>query len=141
LDEKWDWSFLKKMMFLCLPGLAPQDCRFEGKYLLTVCRAPEPTDIQWENLAYSTYEKYRSRILTYTLTIVLLCLCFGLNLLINYFQVYECNLSVLDYMNSQKKLENQIANDSLSSLLSNLGAGLVVVVNSFLATLIRKFAQ
>lgn len=55
--------------------------------VVQVKRAPEPTDVLWENLASTPKDRFIIQIFTNTFTMVLVVLCFGLILLINWGQV------------------------------------------------------
>eukprot|EP00330_Aristerostoma_sp_ATCC50986_P007741 CAMPEP_0114601270 /NCGR_PEP_ID=MMETSP0125-20121206/23904_1 /TAXON_ID=485358 ORGANISM="Aristerostoma sp., Strain ATCC 50986" /NCGR_SAMPLE_ID=MMETSP0125 /ASSEMBLY_ACC=CAM_ASM_000245 /LENGTH=178 /DNA_ID=CAMNT_0001810361 /DNA_START=691 /DNA_END=1224 /DNA_ORIENTATION=+ len=57
--------------------------KFQG-HLLKVERAPEPSDIFWENAGISKKEKYRRRTLTLIGTILVIAFCFWL--------VYLCKI-------------------------------------------------
>ena len=57
------------------------------KYVLDVERAHEPYDIQWENLGISRFIKVKNRLFTRLVTIILLVICFGIILGVNYYKV------------------------------------------------------
>lgn len=50
-------------------------------------RAPEPTDILWENVGYTPREKFMKRIITNSVTAVLIIFSFVLIGAVNYAQV------------------------------------------------------
>jgi len=55
-----------------------------------VVRAPEPTDLLWENLHSTPTERVVNQTVTNSLTLILVALSFGLILLINWGQVLPC---------------------------------------------------
>lgn len=59
-------------------------------YIIRVRRAPEPSDVKWENCGASTTEKVGKRLFTWVITIILLGACFVLIYLINKWQ-YNVN--------------------------------------------------
>ena len=58
-----------------------------GGNFMPVCEAPEPTDVIWENLAYTAKDKLKRRFQTFFLTVLLVCACFGALLGISIAQV------------------------------------------------------
>ena len=59
---------------------------FEGKTLY-VSRAPEPNDIFWENLGFSHRYRFKKKVVTLMITMVVLAFCFSITFSISYFQV------------------------------------------------------
>ncbi len=51
--------------------------------ILYIQRAPEPTDVKWENCGASTWSKFCRRIITIISTLIVLGICFGIILGIN----------------------------------------------------------
>ena len=51
-------------------------------------RAPEPSDILWENMGYTEKEKRRKKLLTSLVAAVLIVACFALIVGITWVQVY-----------------------------------------------------
>jgi len=49
-----------------------QNQKFRKKYALKVIRAPEPTDLLWENLEFGTLQRFLRRCITTTLSILIL---------------------------------------------------------------------
>lgn len=58
---------------------------FHGKEVF-IERAPEPTDFLWENLAFSSWERFKKRSVTKLFTLLLIVVSFGLIILINWGQ-------------------------------------------------------
>jgi len=56
-----------------------------GGAKIKIRRAPEPTDILWENIEYIGQEKLKTRLLTYIGTFM--ATCFGVILVVNFLQV------------------------------------------------------
>lgn len=55
---------------------------------LIVERAPEPEDVLWENLQYSSTSRFFRMILVYFISLILIGIGFGIILGFNYFQLY-----------------------------------------------------
>ena len=62
MDNRYSFSSMGGI-FLgpCLRSCQSKDLRYEGSWPLRVTRAPEPTDILWENFDTSIKEKYFRR--------------------------------------------------------------------------------
>jgi hypothetical protein len=60
--------------------------RIQGA-LVGVGRAPEPTDVLWQNLSVSFWDKLKSRIFTNIVTFLLIIVGFGIIVLLNWGQV------------------------------------------------------
>lgn len=98
--------------------------------LIKVRRAPEPTDIWWENIGHPFWEVLKKRIMTAIASFFFLGICFG---------------TILGIQYVQWKLQTQDLKGSAASLLMKIfsfGASLVItIVNSLLALVFRKFSQ
>ena len=70
-------------------------------YIIRVKRAPEPSDVKWENCGASVFSKIFSRLFTWTITIILLGACFTLIYLINKWQV---SIWILVYFDNKLSL-------------------------------------
>ncbi|CAM9191176.1 unnamed protein product, partial [Discosporangium mesarthrocarpum] len=57
--------------------LQPRQLRFRGRHRLTVKRAPEPGNIQWENLEESQRQRGGRKLVTALVTLLLLAFSFG----------------------------------------------------------------
>lgn len=55
--------------------------------LLYVKRAPEPNDVIWENLGFSLFFRFKRRVFTNFATLIVLAICFLMNLGISTYQV------------------------------------------------------
>ena len=60
--------------------------KFQG-HRLVVTQAPEPSDVHWENLGISSFEKFGKRILTALFTILILALVWFIIFRIDVFKV------------------------------------------------------
>ena len=60
---------------------------YRGRNLI-IERAPEPNDILWENIGYTTFFKFKRQLITGIATILVLLVCFALLFSIYYVQVY-----------------------------------------------------
>eukprot|EP00347_Sterkiella_histriomuscorum_P022863 403336874 len=91
-------------------------------------RAPEPTDVYWDNLNIGFFERVRKILKTYFATILLVGACFGI--------IYGINVG-------KDKLNN--SSDSISDrtirFLSILCSFIIVFTNICLRTVIRAFTQ
>jgi Uncharacterized integral membrane protein len=76
---------MRKIIDFFTPFLNTKE-RIEGKRV-TVHRAPEPTDILWQNLCYKALDKYKSRAITSIVTLLMISGSFGLIVLITWGQV------------------------------------------------------
>jgi len=85
VQTKFKVSFLTKVFGVLLSPLVKAPNNFNGKKV-KVKRAPEPTDILWENLEFTRQQRSRSQLFTNFITCVLILLSFGLILLINWGQ-------------------------------------------------------
>lgn len=56
---------------------------FHGREVF-IERAPEPTDILWENLAFDSWSQFKKRSMTKLMTLLLIVISFGLIILINW---------------------------------------------------------
>jgi len=61
-------------------------CDFEGNQV-KVTRAPEPTDILWENLEYCNVKNTKTWILSNAVIFIIMVLSFGIIFLVNWGQV------------------------------------------------------
>jgi len=86
-------------------------------------RAPEPTDILWENLNYGSWEKFKKRMVTRTVSTILILISFGLIVLINWGQGEALNA----YGPKSHVVE----------ALSGTGSILIVVINAALGIATR----
>lgn len=98
-------------------------------------RAPEPTDVFWENLSVTATERAWRITLTYVRTFVVLIICFGINIGIAYIK------AALE--RKANELKGQGGADTLYWIVRILTivAGLfTAAINIFLARIIRKFS-
>ena len=93
-------------------------------------RAPEPEDIIWENLAYNFMDKARRVILTWLITLVILCICFAINLLITQ-----------EIRTRRDEAEENDESYATVNGLSFLGAMTTVMLNRMLSIFITKFTK
>ncbi len=91
---------------------------FRDRWVVDVKRAPEPSDVNWENLDSTDTGKLCRRSITNFFTLVLLAVSFGLSILVTYY-----------------KSENPG-----KQWLAILASIIIVVINNLLGIFIRKFA-
>ena len=89
---------------------------------ITAEEAPEPSDILWENLSYSSMHRIKKKFITFTFAFALIGACFVPVYFINYLQKY---------------LEENQDNIWVQRTLSFLLSFVIIVVNRFLAVSIR----
>lgn len=90
--------------------------------VIKVKRAPEPSDILWENLGYAKSQKFKRHIMTNVMTAILVIISFLIIVALSWYEV-----AVLD--NSRK-----------GEILSMGASVFIVMVNYYLGQFIRKFA-
>lgn len=94
---QYEYTLAQKVMsyikYICCFGCCcHQDDNSKLKFrgtILYVERAPEPNDIKWENLGFSSYYKYKKRFATTIYTLLVLVVCFSAIFGISYYQVNE----------------------------------------------------
>ncbi len=67
---------------------SPEDdsLKFQEK-TVEVKRAPEPTDILWNNLNYSSKSRLKARLVSFVITLLIIAFCFAIIIVINWAQV------------------------------------------------------
>ena len=109
-----------------------------NKNILFAQRAPEPMDLQWENLSFDDRNLLRRRILSSFLTLLILILCFGLNLSVSFGQDNISNTSKVKKINGIKiSKEEEIKTWTLSSVASII----IIILNYCLVMIIEKMAS
>jgi uncharacterized membrane protein (DUF485 family) len=89
-------------------------------------KAPEPTDILWENLHTSTLNKMRRRLTTTVISTFLIAICFGIIIAISI---------------EKKNIANSISTNNVSTIaLSVVIAILLMIINQLLGISTRKFS-
>ena len=84
LLKYWERSFFQTILFVIKSKLFKADQKtFQGK-IISVKRAPEPTDVIWENLGYSSSYRFKALLKTNLGALITLIACcaaiFGINL-------------------------------------------------------------
>ena len=93
---------------------------------IKIVRAPEPSDILWGNLGYSTFEKFKYRAITIFVSTLVLVIGFVL-----IFLVYD----------AQKIAKKNVKENSAKiTLFSIAGSILICIINSLLTWTIRRLA-
>lgn len=96
--------------------------QFRGKEVF-IERAPEPTDFLWENLAVSSWDRFKKRSFTKIMTLLLIVVSFGLIILINWGQG-----------EAREKLG---ATSHVVEVFSGSASILIVVINTVLSMVVR----
>ena len=79
-------TLISKALEIFLSKIITTNEQYNGG-VVRVVRAPEPTDVLWENLHSTPKERIIIQIFTNSLTIILVAASFGLILLVNWGQV------------------------------------------------------
>lgn len=89
-------------------------------------RAPEPTDIYWENLPVSYWQRRFRILITYTCTVILIGICFGI--------IYGINIA--------KTKLNSFSDIPYGTIrgLSILASVIIVFINTALRTVVRELS-
>lgn len=103
--------------------------RLQKAVTLKVELAPEPSDIIWENLEYSTKDRVLRKLYSYFISILLIIISFSIVVGLNYLQV---NISIIKKKNY--KTENNSINYGISSGISLS----ISVINYFISSFLRK---
>lgn len=130
LMEYWEMSFFQIVLTVVMAKVFKRNAKtYKGK-LVSVVRAPEPTDVIWENLGFSPIYRFKALIMTNLATFCLLCLCGAAIFGINYAQAYLAEEAKTD--------------SSLNSTVQGIGilsAALVLVVNVILELVVNKLVK
>jgi hypothetical protein len=90
--------------FLCCCCVSKNTRRFLKKSLsFTVTPAPEPTDVIWENLEYTYWNRVFRQICVYIISFILMGISFGVVLFFNWIQVYNYLISIALLQKSNKR--------------------------------------
>ncbi len=98
---------------------------FFSKNSFTYERAPEPSDVYWENLNITSTKRLRYVFLTYLATVVVIGACFGI--------IYGINLG-------KSNLNKTSAPKSVIIALSFLCSFVIIIVNKSLNTIVRTLS-
>ena len=95
-----------------------------------VTQGPEPSDILWANLGYSPFFLFKRRLLTFTLSLVILGICFGI----------VAGLKVI-----QGQIDDSSDGEDLSSsvwfrMISACISLVITFINEILSTFLKKFS-
>lgn len=86
MRDKFQKGFLRKKFEHCFAPFINTYDRLAGRKII-VKRAPEPTDIIWENLHSSFMDRFKRKIFVGFITVVLVIIGLGIVVLINWLQV------------------------------------------------------
>ena len=134
LQSHFRKSFMYKIATYCniFFGLTLLEDKYAyNGHFIKVTKAPEPSDIKWENLGFQSRVKTTRRIMTGVVVVVLLILGFGLLLLLK--------LSLKRFQKAQDV--NSDVGQYLSIVVSLLGASCVAITNTILGIYIRKMVR
>jgi hypothetical protein len=85
VQKKFHRSLISQILGMFKPKFVSTFRDLKGRSIKAK-RAPEPTDILWENLGYTTKEKTKRRSMTTLLTFIAVCISLGIILLVNWSQ-------------------------------------------------------
>jgi len=94
--------------------------------LINLKKAPEPSDVLWENIGYNTQQKRKSRIMTNLSTLLILAIGLVLIMLINW---------------GERELKDDFSGTIFSRELSMIGSGLISLINVILSLIIRVLSE
>ena len=114
----------------CCGGAAAQ-YSFRGRRI-KVTRAPEPSDVYWENLGVSKCEIYCKRVTTNILSIIVVAVCFGIILGVSYGQKHLKNQSVAGILN--------ISSSTIQGI-GFLASIIISIINTILGITSRVFSS
>jgi len=126
---------IKKLFYFLGLYSCFKDLRFRGKLKLRCYRAPEPTDILWENLGTDVAEKKKRRSITFLMSIIMIIICFGIIIGINLGKAKISTPNRLEGTNVQKS--RSVGMEIISIVI----AFVIMVINNALNYSIRIFAS
>lgn len=86
VSSKFKKPVIQRLFGFCMSKIVKTYDQING-VRVDVERAPEPSDIKWLNLKYTEKERHIRRFMTNITTAVLIGLCFGGIILVNWGQV------------------------------------------------------
>ena len=98
-----------------------------GQKRIELSRAPEPSDVLWENLTFTLRTKFWTRIVTRLTTLLAIALGFGVIFLI--------------YWGQNRSIERFGSTSSIVQLVSISASVAILIVNSILSVVIRFFIK
>lgn len=84
-------------------------------------RAPEPTDVYWENLGVTFAKKFKNVLINYVITFLIIGFCFGV--------IYWINIIKDSVINDDSTLRTRAERVNILRGLSLLISGVIVVIN------------
>ena len=111
----------------CIGALSNEKRYFRGAGPLQASMAPEPSDLIWENLQYTTAQRY-SRIFLTTILIVVLTIC----------NCTAINVTSVWQSETLKAFSNERGEDrpSVFQLLGSIALALLVMVTGYVSTIV-----
>jgi hypothetical protein len=101
-------------------------CFSNNSSALTYERAPEPSDVYWENLNVTSMQRFLRVVLTYLGTVLIIGICFGI--------IYGINIAKIEL----KKIDS--VPEWVISALSFLCSFVIIAVNQSLRTVVRTLS-
>jgi len=124
LHDQFQKSLLRRLIEYCADILFNPKSDL-GQKRIELSRAPEPSDVLWENLTFTLRTKFWTRIITRLTTLLAIALGFGVIFLI--------------YWGQNRAIERFGSNSSIVQLVSISASIAILIVNSILSVVIRFF--
>jgi len=123
----WQRSFFQTILLLIMSKLLKNHPKtYKGK-IITVARAPEPTDVIWQNLGYTSLYRFKAYFKTNLATAFALMACGG--------AVFGINLAQVTIHNENK------SNQEIVHFFGILAAVFLSVVNILLEIVVKKLVK
>lgn len=148
LDDKYDQSLAGKIWYFMLAKCCCRKTTGYPEYVydgndgsshhrrIYISRAPEPTDVYWENLGITDCKRFGYILLTYFATLTALAVVFAISYGLNRYKTDVEN----DYNKAKAQGTSSIQDLILVRGLSFATSLIVVFFNNLLVILIRKFS-
>lgn len=94
-------------------------------------KAPEPTDVYWEHLGVTDFQKLRNTFITYLASLVLVGICFGI--------IYGLTTAKIEYVKSHKD-DKSASNRMATNVLSVVVSLIITIINQLLRFVVRRFS-
>eukprot|EP00357_Protocruzia_adherens_P031247 CAMPEP_0115022088 /NCGR_PEP_ID=MMETSP0216-20121206/31305_1 /TAXON_ID=223996 /ORGANISM="Protocruzia adherens, Strain Boccale" /LENGTH=1152 /DNA_ID=CAMNT_0002394631 /DNA_START=120 /DNA_END=3578 /DNA_ORIENTATION=- len=133
--QLWSVSIFTKLWYIILSKCcgSQQTFQFKGR-ILSAERAPEPSDVMWENLGVTGAKRFRNTLTTSIATLILLGLAFGVLMLLSLWQE--------DLKDSVSNQNSRDYNDRFKiGAISMVSALALMVTNALLGKSIRLFVR
>lgn len=139
--KQWKLSGIEKVAYKFLPCLGKFTTNYKG-HILNCQRAPEPSDVFWENLGYSTVELIQKRFMTNISNFVLLVLvffaCFGISVWQDSLNSEKLSTETVTAVTTEDLLES--SKTAFIMGISYSMSLLILLINNIFRMILRRFA-